>query len=169
MLQHYMVTSVLPNENSSPNIMSLSVFPNRRLFRFASILVSANIPDRCLFRLAKVSWHHRYYQIAVYFSFASISRHLSHIIEYIISWPISDWSIMLIHQLNPLQVSGFVKTKSYQCPCRLYVFPARTGGIKIRWIPELAQSKIWLRPWRQFAGLAKTYRHKKDSIKGKED
>ena len=43
-----------------------------------SITVSSHTSDRRLFRLAKVSWYHRYNQIVVYFSLPSITAFISY-------------------------------------------------------------------------------------------
>ena len=52
-----------------------------------SIMALSHILDRLLFRLAYISWHHRYYHITVYFGSAIVSRHRysSRIIEYLIT------------------------------------------------------------------------------------
>ena len=43
-----------------------------------NIAVSSHIPNRRLFRLAKVSWYHRYYQIVVSFSLPNITAFISY-------------------------------------------------------------------------------------------
>ena len=67
-------------------IMTLSAFTDRCLFRLARVSRYYFTPDRRLFRLAYVSWHHRYFHITVYFGSAKVSRHRysSHIVRYLI-------------------------------------------------------------------------------------
>lgn len=86
-------------------IMALSAFVNRCLFQLARVSRHYFTPNRRLFRLAYVSWHHRYFHITVYFGSARVSRHRysSHIIKYLVVVPYDSSAIY--HGYSVISVS----------------------------------------------------------------